>query len=57
LGRRDLTGTVQKIDHASGELTLGTETTTLTLPFPADALTEVDNGDRVMVRSAFTLNR
>lgn len=54
MGAHSMTGTVGKIDHAKGMLTLKHAAGDMMLHFPPDALKDIKDGDTITVRMGFT---
>lgn len=52
-GRHSMTGMVDKIDHAKGELTLKYGSSEMLLHFPPAAIKDVKNGDTITVHLGF----
>ena len=54
MGNHSMTGTVDRIDHAKGMLTLKHSAADMTLHFPPAAIKDLKNGDTITVRLGFT---
>lgn len=54
MGSHVMTGTVDKIDHAKGMLTLKHSAADMRLHFPPAAIKDIKNGDTITVRLGFT---
>lgn len=52
-GRHSMTGMVDKIDHAKGELTLKYGSSEMLLHFPPAAIKDIKNGDTITVHLGF----
>ena len=50
MGWHKMTGTVDKIDHAKGVLTLKSGAPDMTLHFPPDSIKDLKNGDTITVK-------
>ena len=49
-----MTGTVHSVDHTTGWLQVKTSEAMLKLHFPADAVRELNNGDRITVGMGYS---
>jgi len=55
-GEHVMSGTITKIDHDSGKLSLDAEGTMLDLHFPPPAIKDMKEGDRVAVEMSISRN-
>ena len=53
-GEHVMSGTITKIDHDSGKLSMDAEGTTLDLHFPPPAIKDMKDGDRVAVEMSIS---
>jgi Cu/Ag efflux protein CusF len=54
MGEHVMTGTITKIDHEKGTITLDTQAAPLALHFPPSALKDMKEGDRVAVEMSIS---
>jgi len=54
MGKHDMTGTVEKIDHAKGMIQLKTDVGTLNLHFPPPSIKDLKMGDAITVSLSYS---
>ncbi len=56
MGRHAMSGTVDKVDHATGMVSLKTGAGDLMLHFPPPTIKELNDGDAITVHLAYSKN-
>lgn len=54
LGRRDVTGSIEHLDRATGNVAIHAEAASLMLHFPPADIADFKEGDRVSIRTTYT---
>lgn len=55
MGAHSMSGTIEKIDHETGEVVLKSEPMNLTLHFPPDTIKDLKEGEKIVVHLAFSI--
>lgn len=55
MGAHSMSGTIEKIDHESGEIVLKSEPMNLTLHFPPASIKDLRQGQKIVVHLAFSI--